>query len=917
MAENDILEFKFIEKIWQNAKDVFLKNIKFITIEESAVQSLKILFYERLLKLYSDILNKEGTQILKSQKYMASLSMVYASKKDYEKVRDAVDVVLEENPDYFYNKYPLLKQTEEVIVKNYIKFVSDALLRLEEKKSLIEEKLAGDRRITALKNINADGADSHLNGCCTMRIDTDAGSFYYKPHDRSVDDFAQKFVNEFFGGMIKVPDTVPGNDFAFIERIQYEPVSEQEAVKKYYYNFGVLSCMLFFLGSTDMHNGNILACKEFPVPVDIETLLSPVLEPFNGVDTYMSEPEKEVSKSMCKTMILPNFFADRVQFSPLLSDEYTVQKTVPVQNGKPICVFDYTKEFCSGFEKAYRIFLSEKNRIIDFVCANKDVFVRYVIRNTSYYALILKQLYEAENLANPEKFNQILNKVTYTKINGKTIDRPKELSDWEMECLKEGDIPFFCLKIADRSVCGSNLKPPLLENFFEKSPLENFLMKMERASLKEMEFEKSLIRATVQQGDIYVKAEEKNNYIKSQSPENTNSLSQSKAVEVLKEMFAKLDMFKIVLPDGSFDWIFKSLEKQRLSLDAAGGLMLLCEKIAPYLCNSDRSFALKIHAMCLNRLKEYCTTDSFYSSNILGLENGITGMIKALSLMNLDKKEKKFFHEAITKKAELFIENPEISLEWDVKSGISSLILLLAESDRNTDWIKRGILGFDRPSTDSTYSGLIEKAADILLENRTLSTDKGLFWKTTRNPWPVSGFAKGMAGIGAALKAAYVVTGKEEYRTASEDMWNFEKNSYSERAFDWPNLQTLEVPLFAGNEYETGAAGIAFAAMVYEDKETLNKAVACIENKGFCSKDSLWDGNGARVDLFLTLYSQSGDKKYLDLAGKYLQFMVAQKEKFRDFAINGEGRREYFSAATLHGTCGILLELLRYLELSK
>ena len=51
-------------------------------------------------------------------------------------------------------------------------------------------------------------------------------------------------------------------------------------MERFYRRAGHLLCLMYVSSSTDFHDENLVACGEFPVPIDLETVFNP--EPFDA-----------------------------------------------------------------------------------------------------------------------------------------------------------------------------------------------------------------------------------------------------------------------------------------------------------------------------------------------------------------------------------------------------------------------------------------------------------------------------------------------------------------------------------------------------------------------------------------------------------------------------------------------------------
>ena len=63
--------------------------------------------------------------------------------------------------------------------------------------------------------------------------------------------------------------------YGWTEYIEPQPCQSMDQVHRYFMRMGELMCVITLLGGTDFHSNNIVACGEYPVPVDLEGLFHP------------------------------------------------------------------------------------------------------------------------------------------------------------------------------------------------------------------------------------------------------------------------------------------------------------------------------------------------------------------------------------------------------------------------------------------------------------------------------------------------------------------------------------------------------------------------------------------------------------------------------------------------------------------
>ena len=83
--------------------------------------------------------------------------------------------------------------------------------------------------------------------------------------------------------------------------MKHEPCLDLEAVARYYWRAGCLLCLLYAISAIDFHAKNLLACGEYPVPIDLETLCLPDLK------DSLSEVAFPMRRSVLRIGLLPEW----------------------------------------------------------------------------------------------------------------------------------------------------------------------------------------------------------------------------------------------------------------------------------------------------------------------------------------------------------------------------------------------------------------------------------------------------------------------------------------------------------------------------------------------------------------------------------------------------------------------------------
>ena len=380
--------------------------------------------------------------------------------------------------------------------------------------------------------------DQHLHGEAVSKITTSEGfTLYYKPRDCKSTDLLGDLTQLLFKERM-VPEQITGKGYAFQKEVCRKLPETPEEKTGYYKRLGLITALFYALGSTDMHNGNIICAGGHPVVIDTETLLCARADEVAGAGEFSVDygdvfPDYQTSAG--ESMVLPRFYGYR-QSSPLVLPE-------GLHPG------GYEQVFISGFEDGYRMICAEKEGVIRLLKLYEDMPLRYLLRSTQYYAVRILLYNNAEDDLQKEEVLNVLNK----GLSEADLRRWAPVLEWERSCIREGDIPYFWLTAAGRDLMGDMNAAALIPGYLERSPVEYAVWRMERMCEKDLKVQTAYINASLRHIDDWdlIRAERK--------PETCNKsemvpASVQEVICEVEETVTKLWEERIPLSDGGCLW---------------------------------------------------------------------------------------------------------------------------------------------------------------------------------------------------------------------------------------------------------------------------------------------------------------------------------------------------------------------------
>lgn len=296
------------------------------------------------------------------------------------------------------------------------------------------------------KIIKIAGGDSDIhNGSCILILLFESGDqIVYKPRSLSLDQKWQQLLQETAAKAKIEPFYTPWildcGDFGFEEYVTAEPVEQKSDFNLFYYRCGFLLGLAYVLQGSDLHAENMIAHKNCPVLIDLET----------GVrvcDNNLLSDIRNVKKniycfdSVLRTNMLPFITGSREICPGSDALTSTMENAHNLPNGEDGCVtaLSYAEDVEEGFRKAYDT-LEQYGISVKFTFCS----ARFLLRNTATYYHIIRWLCQKDSICSAEIFEDrigYVNKMYRVVSQDKWEDTINELISREKESLKRGYIP--------------------------------------------------------------------------------------------------------------------------------------------------------------------------------------------------------------------------------------------------------------------------------------------------------------------------------------------------------------------------------------------------------------------------------------------------------------------------------------------
>lgn len=415
-----------------------------------------------------------------------------------------------ENVIKFYCKYPVLARRLSTKVYYMVNSLNKIFRNFDREFVRIKEFFALDSN--KIISIKCGKGDTHRKGNTVCIIELGNVKIVYKPYRDELCQRYQEFLLAYNHYAEHMPMYISKNLY-FDEFTLYEYIENQECEDKYHINrfynrIGQFLAILHLLGANDMHCENMIACGEYPVIVDYET----VIGNYNYKKkhpTVFDEFSKILSSSIANIGFFPIMIkgvhigglndqggTQYIEHDAIINrdDENIVfeKMKISLSSNKNVPIYDHTlqdymnykSDIISGFERAFYIILNHKKEFLKVMECFFDVKARVVLQATQNYADILeysshpKYLYDMLDME--KLFENILN--PFHDVN--------EAFLYELKDFHNCDIPIFYVNSSDLGLITSDNH--IIPDYFSATIYQDIKERITYIE-KEYEFQKMVL----------------------------------------------------------------------------------------------------------------------------------------------------------------------------------------------------------------------------------------------------------------------------------------------------------------------------------------------------------------------------------------------------------------------------------------
>lgn len=885
---------------------------------------------------------------LTKQSSLDRIANTYNTTSSRNNYQEFITNLLEIGLNKLFFEYPVLARLVSTLIEMWVNANKEFLFRLEVDLPHIEEVFQAKSDLGQVIDLKCEISDRHQGGRSVMIIKFNSGlKIVYKPRNIGIETAYIKLLAWFNEQGISLPfrlyKILNKSDYGWTEFIETSNPTDNNQYKLYYQRLGMLICLTYILDSTDLHFENIIPCGEYPVLIDLETLMHPrvrELENFAKSNSTEYIAYQKITNSVIRSGLLPRwqFNSDgEVYDASGLGGHY--QHYIPSKNKRwenintdqmqlgltkrevktdnmKLKLENYHEDIITGFRLMYGFIVKHRSSLFTSDSPLVDLFeqpIRFVFRNTRTYSLLLQKTLNPQTLSNGIERSVQLDILSKQLIISEAKPYFMPVLKMEKLALENVEIPLFYAKPnSDNISIGSNEE---IKKFFLEPSSNRVIQRIKELNDSDLNQQIYFIKYS-----LYSRINKDLHYFSQSNhlnldvvPEKIVKATTEKLVNQALNLALQLDQQSIRGSQGIITWICsryipnkQCFHFQDIGNDLYGGdsgVALFFASLAKItLQEKFRQLAINILRSFSHKLTKLRLAGTFNNEINLGGANGVGSIIYTFARI-YEFLGEEFILERANQFASLI--TPDMiaaDRRFDIIDGTAGTIL--------------GLLALHKVLPDPSILELATICGNHLLNNRIVSRSGFRTWETL-NKRLFTGFSHGCSGITYALSKLYQVTDNTEFREGAKEGIAYERSVFDPKIGNWPDFRgasAYQNPSFVCS-WCHGASGIGLARLgtldildSVEIRQDIEVAINTTKQQKLKDTDSLCCGNWGRVDFLLTAAQKLSRSDLLEDAREIASQVITRAEQKGHF---GYSSILDFHPGFFQGASGIGYQLLR------
>lgn len=857
-----------------------------------------------------------------------------------------------------FEEYPVLARLMATVSGLWCESTQEFLDRLAEDHALVAESLGSGRDPGKVTDLETGLSDRHHGGRTVIAVTFASGlRVVYKPKDLAAEEWFSDFLEWLNRSdprlLLKRVTVLNRRTHGWTEFVESLPCGSPEAAARYYRRAGSLLALIHALRGTDCHYENLIACGEWPVLVDAEMLVQPMLvDPDDppGTDDPQTAAYRQLAETVMGTVFLPfwQFRAGGVRFDMSALGGHARETLAPalawsdvntdamrpsresrpsgrLRNGPrleeaPLTPRGHEDEIVQGFREMYLSLMARREELSapgGPLSALTGRRFRFLLRPTTTYVDGIVELLRPS----------LLRDAADACVEGEALGRdilsdPEREHLWplfheELRALQRLDVPHF--QVAADGVDVLLPDGSALPGALRRSGLDLARSRLAGLSAADLERQVYLVRGAMLSSRA-TSAHAAVDPAPREAAAPAGPLHEAEVLRAVEGIATALDALAVRTPRNGATWIASTYHPaaRRFRIqpvgyglfDGVAGIALFLAALARHTDDAGcRRLALDSLAPLRADIRAgdpRAVVEKIAWGNALSAGTVLYALVRVARLLD----DGDLLDDAAALGRAVTPQHIGDDDQLDVLFGAAGAIfgfLALHQSTREEEALDKAV-----------------RCGRHLLDRRVLAPSGHRVWKCTPEFPPLTGFSHGAAGIACALLRLHGETRDASLLEAAREAYAFERSAYLGELRNWPDYRHPQEPVpRCGRTWCHGAPGIGLARLGglagIRDSEVdaeLEAAIATTREIGVEAIDGLCCGNLGRAEFLFSAGTVLGRPEVVDCATRLVSQVLARVRERGWWEFLGE---EFPHAAGCHpgffqGEAGAGYELLRLLE---
>jgi class II lanthipeptide synthase len=859
-----------------------------------------------------------------------------------------------------FEQKPVLLRLIAVSTRQWIDATREFVERLGADLPAIRRELVEAPAAAKIVQIQCGVSDPHNAGRAVMIVRfADGARAVYKPKDLRLD-VAWRILVERLNGAgapvaLKTARALSRTGYGWTEFIEHAGCADARDCDTFFRRAGAWLALLHCFVATDIHQENMIAVGDHPVPIDLETMLQPSAE-----EHKIGEPDAAafdaamdiVGNSVMTVGLLPaygrsvdnNVFAMGgmtadwgariiIAWKDVNTDAMRPAKVeeagartpnLPHVNGRYAKLSDHIESFIAGFAD-YADFLMRQVRDADAQALLQDfaaLTVRKVVRPTRFYYMLLRRLKDHRQMADGAVWSAQADFMARLADWDKPADPLWPLQRAERNALVSLNVPYFVTATDGTAV--SDLTGISAQTAATPG-LDRARARLQTLDPNEIAWQIDVIRENLSQQSGAPSKHKRSAIVDTGLTAPIDAgLFKAEADKIAAELAEHAVRRERSAAWIGLDWLGDSEVFQLVCLgpdlyNGASGIALF---LAAHAVVRGHAASAELALAGLAHIRRHLNSRSaarFARSLGIGAATGLGSIVYGLCVIG-----KCLGNAALLRDAEragrLFTDELiAADKQLDVMGGAAGAILALLRLHRDTQ-------------SDDALVRAIRCGEHLLAQHRVGDARHRSWIGQGFGSSPLNGMSHGAAGFAYALACLAAASGREQFADAAAECVAFENQSYDAARHNWPDLRLPGQPVWPC-QWCHGSPGIGLARLATARRISDNAAlggklgavVADIDNAVASVKrawpgqlDTLCCGTLGGIEFLCEAAGRTADRtgagEIGELAAQRLAAVIASAASTGDYRWNS-GKRQ-FNLGLFRGLAGVGYTVLRRLDRS-